>query len=237
MLHRKYFFLPLNLCFQLFFRRQIRQMVGLSPCPRFKSSYIQFDVIIIPIGKQHCLTGSTINSLLSRRNNAFNFCNNWLVWSQMIFHHVTSISHNNYILTCFPCHIKALSQMMWFLYASMFFQCNSQYSSVFFQFSPVFLFRAIIILTSFDRKFRKGTLSYGGTGSIMRMGNGTSRAINFAFPLKLGQAFRPSNPTDRRNTLLTYSVLHPSMYSDILLSFSPPQNIDRIFLCILAVHP
>ena len=30
----------------------------------------------IPIGKQHCLTGSTIGSLLSRGNNAFNFCNN-----------------------------------------------------------------------------------------------------------------------------------------------------------------
>ena len=26
MLHRKYFFLPLNLCFQLFFRRQISQI-------------------------------------------------------------------------------------------------------------------------------------------------------------------------------------------------------------------
>ena len=66
----------------------------------------------IPIGKQHCLTGSTIGSLLSRGNNAFNFCNNWLVWSQMFFHHVTSIPHNNYILTCFSCHIKTLSKMV-----------------------------------------------------------------------------------------------------------------------------
>ena len=56
---------------------QARNQTSTVLCTFTAAQFLLYNAFAyIPIGKQHCLTGSTISSLLSRGNNTFNFCNN-----------------------------------------------------------------------------------------------------------------------------------------------------------------